>query len=128
MQGKSRRKTVLVVEDEAEVCTFASRVLELEGYHVLRAGTGEAGLELLTKNTVSLTLLDLSLPGIDGWMVMETIKTSPKLSKIPVILFSASVDSFKQEKALSSGAAAYLVKPVSAAQLRETVQKIIGKG
>src|SRR3972149_2136301 len=60
-------KTVLVIEDEADIQRFISRVLELEGYKVLLAGDGVIGLDLLRNNPVSLVLLDLRLPGLDGW-------------------------------------------------------------
>ena len=121
MAKRHKIKTVLVIEDEVEVRNFACRVLELEGYRVLQAGDTEEGMRLLKEGLISLVLLDLRLPRRDGWAVLEQIKREPELSVIPVIVFTASVALSQREKALSMGAADYLVKPLSAARLRQAV-------
>jgi CheY-like chemotaxis protein len=115
-------KTVLVIEDEADIRRFTRRLLELEGYHVLEAANGDNGLQLI-KDTpdLSMVLLDLRLPGRDGWVVMDEMKNDPKLSKIPVVVFSASAAEWQRKKALSMGAIGYLVKPLDAASLKQAV-------
>ncbi len=118
-------KTILIIEDEAEVRNFASRVLELEGYQVLQAEDGDTGLRLVVKNRVSLVLLDLRLPERDGWAVLEEMKGNPELSSIPVIVFTASAGVPQHDRALSMGAADYLVKPLSAARLRKAVARTL---
>lgn len=118
-------KTVLIIEDEADVRNFASRVLELEGYRVLQAADSDEGLRLARKSPVALVLLDLKLPGCDGWVVLTELKSDPALSTIPVILFTASAAVTQRDRALSIGAADYLVKPLSAASLRESVSRIL---
>ncbi|MFC1934500.1 two-component system response regulator [Chloroflexota bacterium] len=125
MAEKSETKTVLIIEDEAEVRNFTSRVLELEGYHVLQAENSEQGMRLVRESQVSLVLLDLRLPGRDGWAVLEQIKSTPELSAIPVIVFTASAEVSQRERALSMGAADYLVKPLSAARLRKAVVRVL---
>ena len=121
MAKRQEAKTVLVIEDDAGVRDFASRVLKLEGYHVLQAKNGETGLKLVKEGQPALVLLDLRLPGRDGWAVVEEMRAEPELSAIPVIVFSASVEVSQREKALSVGVADYLVKPLSASTLRESV-------
>ncbi len=116
-----KKKTVLIIEDEADVRNFASRVLELEGYRVLRAESGDEGLTLARENEVNLVLLDLRLHGIDGWAVLEQMKIEPALSTIPVIVFTASAGLPHRERALRMGATDYLVKPLSAARLKGAV-------
>jgi len=118
-------KTVLVVEDEADVRNFASRVLELEGYHVLQTENSEEGMRLARESQVALVLLDLRLPGSDGWAMLEQMKSEPGLSGIPVIVFTASAGISQRERALSIGAADYLVKPLSSARLRKAVARIL---
>jgi len=118
-------KTVLVIEDEADVRNFASRVLELEGYHVLQAENNEEGMRLIQESQISLVLLDLRLPGHDGWAVLEQMKNAPGLSAIPVIVFTASAGVPQREKALSMGADEYLVKPLSAASLKKAVNRVL---
>jgi len=120
---KSRKiKTVLVIEDEADIRRFAHRLLELEGYHVLEAANGDEGLRLIRDTRdLSMVLLDLRLPGRNGWVVMDEMKNDPKLSKIPVVVFSASAAEWQRKKALSMGAIGYLVKPLDAAILKQAV-------
>jgi adenylate cyclase len=118
-------KTILIIEDEADARQFASRVLQLEGYCVLQAEDGDEGLRLARESQVALVLLDLRLPGDDGWAVLQQMKTEPALSAIPVIMFTASAGVSQRNKALSMGAADYLVKPLSAASLKGVVDCIL---
>jgi len=125
MEKTPETKRILIIEDEAEVRHFASRVLELEGYHVLQANDTKEGMRLVREGRISLLLLDLRLPKRDGWTVLQQIKSEPGLSAIPVIVFTASAGVSQQERALSMGASDYLVKPLSAASLREAVTRIL---
>ena len=118
-------KTILIVEDEADIRNFASRVLELEGYNVLQAEAGDKGLQLAREKECALVLLDLMLPDPDGWSVLAEMKSEPALSAIPVIVFTASAGVAEQDRVLKMGAADYLAKPLSAATLRETVAQIL---
>ena len=70
-------------------------------------------------------MLDLKLPGVDGWLVLEQLKNDPELSSIPVVVFTASAAASQREKALKMGATDYLVKPVSAITLRGTVARAL---
>jgi len=126
MAKSSERKTVLIIEDVADIRYFASRLLVFDGYCVLGAESGEEGLRLVRESQVSLVLLDLRLPGIDGWVVLEQMKAESELSTIPVIVFTASAAVPQQDRALSMGAVDYLGKPVSAATLKEAVARILG--
>ena len=118
-------KTVLIIEDDADIRTFACRVLELEGYHVLQAETGAEGLRLVRGNKVNLVLLDLRLPGDSGWVILEQIKSDPEISAIPVIVFTASYGIPQKKRALAMGAADYLVKPLSATVLKNAVARVL---
>lgn len=121
MARKRQAKTVLIIEDEAEILNFASRVLELEGYQVLRAGDGERGMEIIRENHVALVLLDLRLPGPDGWSVLREIKSNPEFSAIPVIVLTAVAESLQRKKTLRMGATKYLIKPLSAHSLARNI-------
>jgi adenylate cyclase len=125
MAKKGNRATILIIEDEDDIRTFASRVLELEGYRVLQAGDGDEGLRLARGNQVAMVLLDLRLPGRDGWAVLSQMKSDPELSSIPVVVFTASAGVPQQSRALAGGAADYLVKPLSATSLRESIARIL---
>lgn len=127
MAKRHETKIVLIIEDEAEVRNFASRVLELEGHRVLQAENSDEGMELVREGRISLVLLDLKLPGRDGWVVLKQMKGEPELLAIPVIVFTASAGVSQRDRALSMGAADYLVKPLSAARLRKAVARGLHK-
>ncbi len=116
---------ILIIEDEEDIRDFAARVLELEGYRVLQAVDGGEGLRMLRQYTVSLVLLDLRLPDCDGWALLEELKGDPQLSMVPVVMFTASAAVSRRSQALAAGAIDYLVKPLSAAKLKETVHSIL---
>ena len=116
---------ILIIEDDPDIQSFTSRVLELEGYQVLKTEDGDRGIQIALDNQVALILLDLRLPGRDGWSVLAELRSKPALSKIPVVVLSASAGLRQRESALEMGAADYLVKPISAAKLRKTVARIL---
>jgi len=120
-------KTVLIIEDEADILNFASRVLELEGYHVLQAKDSDEGLRLVRESQVALVLLDLRLPGHDGWWVLDQMKKEPELSAILVIVFTVSAAVSQRDRALSMGAVDYLVKPLSETSLHKAVARALGR-
>ena len=120
-----KTKTVLIIEDETDIQNFISRVLELEGYHVLRAGDGKIGMDMLRGNDISLVLLDLRLPGRDGWSVLREIKRSPELTAIPVIVLTAIAETIQRKKTLRMGATRYLIKPLSAHSLSKTISSVL---
>ena len=121
----SDKKTVLVIEDETDIRNFVSRVLQLEDYNVLQAKDGDEGLDLAGSNNVDLLFVDLRLPGRDGWSILEQVKAEPKLCKIKVIVFTASAGVPERERAINMGAVNYLVKPLSAASLKEAADQAV---
>ena len=118
---------ILIIEDEEDIRDFAARVLELEGYRVLQAGDGGEGLRMLRQHPVSLVLLDLRLPDCDGWTLLEELKGDPQLSMVPVVMFTASAAVSRRSQAMAFGAVDYLVKPLSAARLKETVHSVLAR-
>ncbi len=127
MAKTQKSKTILIVDDEAEVRNVVARVCELEDYHVLQAEDGDTGLRLVRENQVALVLLDLRLPGYDGWVLLAQMKSEPEFSSIPVVLFTASAHITDREKAIQMGAADYLIKPLSAASLKKAIARILRK-
>jgi DNA-binding response OmpR family regulator len=118
---------ILIIEDEEDIRDFAARVLELEGYRVLQAASGEEGMKMLHEYPVSLVLLDLRLPDCDGSKVLAELKGEPELLMVPVVMFTASAAVAQRSQALTTGAADYLVKPLSAARLKETVHRVLAQ-
>lgn len=123
MAGES--KTVLIIDDDDSIRNFTSRAFELEGYRVLQAEDGDEGLRLARTSPVALVLLDLVMPRCDGWSMMSQMKSEPALSAIPIIVFSGKAAAAQRKKALSMGAADYLVKPLDVASLIEATARIL---
>jgi len=121
MKKGYKKKTILIIEDDVEIQTFSSKVLELEGYGTLVASSGEEGLLLLRENKADLLLLDLRLPGQSGWDVLKEIRNDPEICTIPIIVFTASTAILQRMRAIDMGATSYLVKPLSAAQLKNAI-------
>jgi len=127
MTRKTKNQTVLIIEDDLDIQNFISRVLELEGYRVIRASDGPTGIELINENPVSLVLLDLRLPGPDGWSILQDIKSNPAISKVPVVVLTAIAESVQRRRTLRMGASKYLIKPLSAHNLSKTVASILNQ-
>ena len=103
-------KTILIIEDDKFLRELIVRKLKEEGYQTIEAGEGEEGLEKVKKEKPDLILLDLILPGMDGFEVLGKIKEEPSLSSIPVIILSNLGQSEEVEKGLKMGAKDYLIK------------------
>ncbi len=126
MQG-NKAKTVLIIEDEPAIMKFASKVLELEGYRLIQAGDAVEGIKAIHENRVDAVLLDLMLPGEDGWEVLAQVKSDPNLSDIPVLVFTASVQATNRDRAEKMGASGFITKPLTAGQLKEAIDNIFNR-
>jgi CheY-like chemotaxis protein len=106
---------VLVAEDELDIRSLARLLLELAGHHVLEAEDGDSALELLSaEREVDVVLLDLRLPGRDGWEVMSELRSNGRLNNgLRVVVFSAQIEPKDYERAEKEGASGYLSKPFS---------------
>lgn len=127
MTGKNRKYTLLVIEDERDIQKFISRVLELEGYRVLKASNGKSGLNILACNPIDLLLLDLRLPGLDGWQVLKKIRKSREDSQVPVIVITAMAGSEERQKSLRMGVKQHLVKPLSSHRLKKAITAVLSQ-
>jgi two-component system, OmpR family, response regulator len=103
---------VLVADDERDIRALARLLLELAGHRVVEASDGDAVLEVLDGDDgVDVVLLDLRLPGRNGWEVMAELQASGRLSELRVVVFSAQLDPRDCARAVREGAAGYLAKP-----------------
>ncbi len=118
---------ILMIEDDREMVTLGRLILEREGYRVLSAYSGQEGLELLNEhyNDIDLVLLDVMLPGMYGWEILEHIKTDEKTKHIPVIMLTARhyLEDEVETGKYADLFAEYVVKPFV---VRDLLQKIAG--
>jgi two-component system OmpR family response regulator len=125
MSHPQAAKKVLVVDDEATVRYLLSHVLTHAGYAVEVATDGESALEGIQAGRPDLVVLDLMMPGLDGWGVLERLKASP--FRPPVLVVSAHGDSETPGRAAQAGAAGYMTKPFALKKLVETCGQIIAQ-
>jgi two-component system alkaline phosphatase synthesis response regulator PhoP len=118
-------RTILVVDDQPDIRLMCRVNLALEGYHVVEAVDGETGLAAVTAEQPDLVLLDVMMPGVDGWQVLETMKASESTHDIPVVLLTARVQREDEIRGWRSGAADYLSKPFNPSTLTEVVRRTL---
>jgi CheY-like chemotaxis protein/signal transduction histidine kinase len=111
-------RTVLLVDDDARNIFALSSVLERRGMKVLTATTGSEALEFVTTNPdISIVLMDIMMPGMDGYQTMTAIREEPQFRRLPIIALTAKAMKGDREKCLEAGASDYLAKPVNTEQL-----------
>jgi two-component system cell cycle response regulator DivK len=120
-------KTILVVEDNPNNMMLVRDVLQLKGYTVFEATTGEQGVRLASEKSPDLILMDIQLPDIDGITALRRVRADASLGKVPVLAVSASVMPDEREKIAASGFSAYITKPLNMKSFLETVERFIGK-
>lgn len=108
--NKKNNIPILIVEDDVFLADLYRTKFDLEGFDVYVAYDGEKGLELISKKKPAVILLDLILPKINGFVVLETIKKDKKLKDIPIILLTNLSQKADVERGLSLGATDYLIK------------------
>jgi two-component system cell cycle response regulator DivK len=118
---------ILLVEDNEMNRDMLSRRLERRGYQVVMAGDGQQGVEMAQTEVPDLILMDMSLPGIDGWEAARRIKQSPDTRGIPVIALTSHAMAGDREQALASGCDDYDTKPVDLPRLLEKMAVLLGK-
>ncbi|REF00070.1 HAMP domain-containing protein [Thermomonospora umbrina] len=118
----SGRKVMIVDDDVRNVFALTS-MLEGYGMEVLYADDGQAGIDLLQRNPdMSLVLMDVMMPGLDGWATTEAIRGMPQFTDLPIIVITAKVMKGDREKSLASGASDYVAKPVDPDHLLDVMR------
>jgi len=117
---------ILLVEDNEMNRDMLSRRLQRRGYEVLTAVDGESGLALIRSAAPALVLMDMSLPGIDGWEVTRQLKADPATRAIPVIALTAHAMAGDREKALAAGCDDFDIKPIDLERLLGKIQALLG--
>jgi two-component system, cell cycle response regulator DivK len=115
--------TVLVVEDEANIRLFVALNLKARGYEVLPVDNAEEGLQQLRTHAPEALVLDIKLPGMSGWSMLEQIDQDPTLPKIPVIIMTASSVINQPEEVSYAHIIEKLSKPVSVDELLRAIGK-----
>jgi DNA-binding response OmpR family regulator len=117
--------TILIIDDDPTVRDLMKRQLERDGFGVLIAEDGPLGIKMAIEMQPDAVVLDILMPGMDGWSVLRTLKASKETASIPVIMASILDE---KNRGFSLGAADYLSKPVERDRLISSIEKLIGSG
>ncbi|KKR49215.1 MAG: two component transcriptional regulator, winged helix family protein [Candidatus Magasanikbacteria bacterium GW2011_GWC2_40_17] len=126
---KQIQNKILIVEDDNFLADIYKTKLELEGFKVTVATDGEKGLKMIQTKTPDLVLLDILLPKLDGFAILETVKqTDSAVKDLPIILLTNLGQNEEVQKGLKLGAADYLIKAhFKPAEVVEKIKKILQK-
>lgn len=115
-------KKVLCVDDDPAITELLSMLLQTQGFEVNTANSGEDGIKKIRENSLHIVILDLMMPGVDGWEVCDKVR---EFSNVPIIILSALNDPDMIARALDAGADDYLVKPISSSVLVAHINRLI---
>jgi CheY-like chemotaxis protein len=118
---------ILLIEDNEMNRDMLSRRLRKNDYEVVTAVDGEEGVAKAQAESPALILMDLSLPGIDGWEATRRLKAAPQTQKIPVIALTAHAMSDDRDKALAAGCDDFDTKPIELPRLLSKIRLLLGR-
>jgi CheY-like chemotaxis protein len=121
-------RRVLVVEDEPENRLLLQVILSTEGYQVVEAEDGRAALEAVERERPDIILLDVMMPGMNGYVVLERLRADPATATIPVIMLTALASGANMQRAVEMGAQGYITKPFEPADLVQAMETAMEKG
>ena len=117
-------KTLLIVEDDEFIFCILEVMLKDTGVGIIYAGNGEEAIGILEENPIDMILLDIRLPGQDGFEIFKKIKR--RYTHIPVVAHTANCIPEEKEKFISAGFAGYLEKPINGETIRHLMHELIG--
>ncbi len=118
---------ILLVDDNQNMRVVIKRMLEKAGHKIVEANTGEEALRMLEVDKPDLILLDVMMPGDDGWEVCRKIKAKEKLKGIPVAMLTVRATGDDMDMSSESGADAHITKPFDMEYLQRTVESLLRK-
>jgi DNA-binding response OmpR family regulator len=121
----SQKSLILIADDETQVLTIVRRTLELEGYRVVTAGNGEGALSLFEQESPDLAILDIVMPGMDGFALSKRIR---EFSQTPIIMLSSKSEEEDKLKGFELGIDDYVAKPFSRKELIARVKAVLRRG
>jgi DNA-binding response OmpR family regulator len=122
-----RRPLVLVADDDADILTLVAFRLERAGCEVITARRGDEALQLAIEQTPDLAVLDVMMPGLDGYGVTRELRRTEETAEMPVILLTARTEDADVARGMAAGADDYVKKPFDAQDLRDRVRRLLDR-
>jgi DNA-binding response OmpR family regulator len=119
--------TVLVIDDEAPIRLLCRVNLEAEGMEVLEAADGPSGLATARAETPDVILLDVMMPGLDGWRVAEELLDDPSTERIPIVFLTARAELRDRARGIDLGGVDYVTKPFNPVELAPLVRDLLDR-
>ncbi len=119
--------TILYVEDNSENRMLVRRVLEAEGYEVAEASNASDATEKILSARPGLILMDINMPGIDGYALTARIKATPGFASVPIIAVTANVMRGDRERSLEAGCDGYIQKPIDIDLLSQQIERFLAR-
>ena len=119
--------SVLVIDDEAPIRLLCRVNLEAEGMDVLEAANGPSGLEAARAERPDVILLDVMMPGLDGWRVAEELLDDPSTAAIPIVFLTARAELRDRARGIDLGGVDYITKPFNPVELAPLVRGLLGR-
>lgn len=120
-------KTVLIVDDQPDERAIQQAMLRHRGYGVKEAADGRTGLDMALTERPDLILLDVAMPGMDGFEVCRALRQDDRTREVPILLFTASVVGELADRARAAGATGVLEKPVDPHEVAGEIERLIGR-
>ncbi len=117
--------TILITDDDITMQKIFQQWLEAQGYHTLTAGDGHEAVTLARSARPELILMDLRLPGMDGWEAIRRIRADQDTGHIPIIALTGAATTEEYQTCFDAGCDAYLIKPVSLTELSARVNSLL---
>jgi DNA-binding response OmpR family regulator len=123
MSGPQR---VLVVDDQEEIRELTATVLGAAGYDATAAASGREALRRVAEEAFDLVLLDINMPGMDGWETLRLLRADERLAELQVVMFSVKGELADKIHSLQEGASGYITKPFVVDELVSRVRAVVG--
>ena len=123
----TEKKRILVVDDQREILDVTSLVLQSAGYSTETASSGDEALDRVTSEPFDLVLLDITMPGMDGWETLRLLRADDQLEQLVVIMFSVKGEVSDKVHSLQEGASGFISKPYEVDDLVDRIDRALGE-
>ncbi len=121
------KNTILYVEDNSDNRILVRRVLEAEGYQIAEASNAEDAMQKIQSVRPNLILMDINMPGVDGYALTARIKATPGFATVPIVAVTANVMRGDREKSLEAGCDGYIQKPIDIDILSQQIERFLAR-